>query len=139
MADEAEAGLTQLSGQDLASWKCFSYICCTTGGKSWLCCTYRAHRVEKDILLEANRFEAARFQSHTGVLGVGSHTKVFDSWCGTRQISENRQQSRRGTGRRAAAIAHSLNSGTGGWRSEPISGLTRPVCKHRDRNLGNHT
>jgi len=48
-------------------------------------------------------------------------------------------ESRRGTGRRAAAIAHSLNSGTGGWRSEPIKGLTRPVCKHRDRNLGNHT
>ena len=78
----------------------------------------------------------ARLESHTKILGVGSHTKVFDSWCGTRQISENRQQSRRGTDRR---IAHSLNSGPGGWRSEPISGLTRPVCKHRDRNLGNHT
>ena len=49
------------------------------------------------------------------------------------------KQSRRGTDRRTAAIAHSLNSGPGGWRSETIAGLTRTVCKHRDRNLGNHT
>jgi len=51
------AGLMQQSGQDLASWKCFSKICCARGVKSWLCRTYGAHRVEKDTMLEANRFE----------------------------------------------------------------------------------
>ena len=54
MAEEAGAELMQQSGQDLASWKCFSYIYCARGGKSWLCRTCRAHRVEKDTLLEGN-------------------------------------------------------------------------------------
>ena len=57
MAEGAGTGLMQQSGQDLASWKCFSYMYCARGGKSWLCRTYRAHRVDKDTLLEANRFE----------------------------------------------------------------------------------
>jgi len=57
MADGASAGLMQQSGQDLASWKCFLYIYCARGKKSWLYRTYRAHCVEEDTLLEANRFE----------------------------------------------------------------------------------
>ena len=57
MAEGAGAGLMQQSGQDLASWKCFSYMRRTRGGKSWLCRTYQAHRVEEDTLLEVNRFE----------------------------------------------------------------------------------
>jgi len=60
MVDEASAGLMQQSGQDLESWKCFSYISCARGGKSWLCCTCPARRVEEDILLEVNRFEGGR-------------------------------------------------------------------------------
>jgi len=40
MADGAGAGLMQQSGQDLALWKCFSYIYYVRGGKSWL---YRTH------------------------------------------------------------------------------------------------
>jgi len=42
MAEGAGAGLMQQSGQDLASWKCFSNIDCARGGKSWLCCTFQA-------------------------------------------------------------------------------------------------
>jgi len=57
MAEEADAGLMQQSGQDLASWKCFPYICCARDEKSWLCRTYLARRVEEDTLLEVNRFE----------------------------------------------------------------------------------
>ena len=57
MADGAGAGLMQQSGQDLASQKCFLYIYCDRGEESWLCRTYRAHHVEEDTLLEANRFE----------------------------------------------------------------------------------
>jgi len=57
MAEEAGAGLMQQSGQDLASWKCFPYIYCARGGKSWLCRTHPARRVEEDTLLEVNRFE----------------------------------------------------------------------------------
>jgi len=58
MAEGAGAGLIQQSGhwQALALWKCFSYIYCGRGGKSWLCRTYQAHRVEEDIKLEVNRF-----------------------------------------------------------------------------------
>jgi len=66
MAEEAGAGLMQQSGQDLASWKCISYIYCGRGGKSWLCRRYRAHRVEKDTLLEANRFEGGHHRQHDG-------------------------------------------------------------------------
>ena len=57
MAEGAFAGLMQQSGQDLASWKCFSYIDCAPGGKSWLFRTFQAHCVEEDTLLEVNRFE----------------------------------------------------------------------------------
>jgi len=57
MAEGAGAGLMQQSGQDLASWKCFAYMCSARGGKSWLCRTHQAHRVEEDILLEVKRFE----------------------------------------------------------------------------------
>ena len=57
MAEDAGAGLTQQSGQDLASWKCFSHIYCARGGKSWLYCTFQARHIEEDILLEVNRFE----------------------------------------------------------------------------------
>jgi len=57
MAEGAGAGLMQQSGQDLASWKCFSYIFCAQGGKFWLFRTCQAYRVEEDILLEVNRFE----------------------------------------------------------------------------------
>jgi len=57
MADGAGAGLMEQSGQDLASWKCFLYIYCARGQKSWLCRTHRARRVEEDTLLEANRSE----------------------------------------------------------------------------------
>ena len=101
----------------------------------------RVHLIDFLPFIDSLRFIAVlgyetRYGSHTKNLSVGSHTKVFDSWCGSRQISENRQQSRCGTYRRTAAIAHSLNSGPGGWRSEPISGGTRPVWKYRDRNLG---
>jgi len=60
MVEDAGAGLMQQSGQDLASWKCFSYIYCARGGKSWLCRTYQAHRVEEDTLLEVNRLEGGR-------------------------------------------------------------------------------
>jgi len=74
-----------------------------------------------------------------GFLVCDPTCRFFDSWCGCRQISEDWQQMWCGTGRRAAVITHSLNSGTRGWRSDPISGLTRPVYKYRDRNLGNHT
>ena len=61
-ADCAGAGLKQQSGQDLASWKRFLHIYCARGKKSWpyrtwLYRTYRAHHVEEDTLLEANRFE----------------------------------------------------------------------------------
>jgi len=66
MAESAGAGLMQLSGQDLASWKCFSYIYCARGGKSWLCRTHGAHRVEKDTLLEAHRFEGGHHRQHDG-------------------------------------------------------------------------
>jgi len=52
MSEGAGAGLMQQSGQNLASCKCCSYICCARGGKSWLCRTHRAHRVEKDTLLK---------------------------------------------------------------------------------------
>jgi len=57
IVEGAGAGLMQLSGQELVSWKCFLYIYCARGGRSWLCRTYRAHRVEEDTLLESNRFE----------------------------------------------------------------------------------
>jgi len=57
MVEGAGAGLMQQSGQYLASWKCLSYTYCARGRKSWLCRTHRAHRVEEDTLLEANRFE----------------------------------------------------------------------------------
>jgi len=59
MAEGAGAGFKfmQQSGQDLASQKYFSYMCCARGRKSWLCRTYHAHRVEEDTLLEVNRFE----------------------------------------------------------------------------------
>jgi len=57
MAEGAGAGLMQQSGQDLASWKCSSYIDCARGGKSWLCRTFQAHRVEEDTLLEVNKCE----------------------------------------------------------------------------------
>jgi len=57
MAEEVGAGLMQQSGQDLASWKCFSYIYCARGGISWLCRTYPARHAEEDSLLEMNRFE----------------------------------------------------------------------------------
>jgi len=53
----AGAGLMQQSGKDLASWKCFTYIYCARGGKSWLCRTYEAHCTEEVILLEVVRFE----------------------------------------------------------------------------------
>ena len=56
MAEGAGAGLMQQSGQDLASWKCFSYIYCARGRKYWLCCTYQVHNVEEVILLEVDRF-----------------------------------------------------------------------------------
>jgi len=59
MAEGAGAELLQ-SGQDLASWKCFSNMYGARGGKSWLCRTYGAHCVEKDTLLEANRFEGGQ-------------------------------------------------------------------------------
>ena len=65
MAEGAGAGLMQQSGQDLASWKCFSYIYCARSGKSWLCRTYRAHRVEKDTFLEVSRFEEGRVPQTT--------------------------------------------------------------------------
>jgi len=65
MSDEAGGGQMKQSGQDLASWKSFSYIYCTWGGKSWMCPTYRAHRVEKDILLKANRFEVGHHSGKT--------------------------------------------------------------------------
>jgi len=61
MAEGTGAGLMQQGGgQDLASWKCFLYIYCARGKKSWLCRTYQAHRVEDDTLLEANGFEGGR-------------------------------------------------------------------------------
>jgi len=66
MVEGAGAGLMQQSGQDLASWKCFPYIYCARGGKSWLCRTYRAHRVHEDTLLEANRFEGGHHRQHDG-------------------------------------------------------------------------
>jgi len=47
----------QQSGQDLALWKCFLYIYCARGGKSWLCRTYQAYHVEEGIVLEVNSFE----------------------------------------------------------------------------------
>jgi len=47
MREGAGAGLVQQIGQDLASCKCFSYTCCAPGGKSWLCRTHRAHRIEE--------------------------------------------------------------------------------------------
>jgi len=53
MVEGAGAGLMQQSGQDLASWKCFSYIYCARGGK---------YRVEEDTLLEANRFEGGHLR-----------------------------------------------------------------------------
>jgi len=42
MVEGAGAGLTQQSGQDLASQKCLYYICWAGGRKFWLCGTYRA-------------------------------------------------------------------------------------------------
>ena len=54
MVEGAGVGLMQQSCQDLALWKCFSYICCAQGGKSWLCRTFHARHVEKDILLEVD-------------------------------------------------------------------------------------
>jgi len=54
------------SGQNLQSWKCFSYTYCTRGGKSWLYRTHRAHRVEEDTLLEATRFEGGHHRWHDG-------------------------------------------------------------------------
>jgi len=54
ITEGAGAGLMQQSGQDLASWKCFSYIYCARGRKSWLCRTYQARLVEEDALLEVN-------------------------------------------------------------------------------------
>ena len=66
MAEGAGAGLMQQSCQDLASWKCFLYICCARGGKSWLCRTYQAHRVEEVILLEVDRFEGEHHCKHDG-------------------------------------------------------------------------
>jgi len=60
MVEGAGAGLTQQSGQDLASWKCFSYIYCDRCGKSWLCSTYQVLCVEVDILLDVDRFEGGR-------------------------------------------------------------------------------
>jgi len=66
MAEGAGVGLMHQSCQDLASWKRFSYMYCARGGKSWLCPTYQAHRVEEDILLEVNRFEGGHHRSHDG-------------------------------------------------------------------------
>jgi len=60
MAEGAGAGLLQQSGQDLASWKRLSHMCSARGGKSWLCHTYQAHRVEEDTLLEVKRFKPAK-------------------------------------------------------------------------------
>ena len=55
MEEVAGAGFIQKSIQDLASWQCFLCIYCARGGKSWLCRTHRAHRVEEDTF-EANRY-----------------------------------------------------------------------------------
>jgi len=73
MAESAGAGLMQLSGQDLASWKCFSYIYCARGGKSWRCRSHGAHRVEKDTLLEAHRFEEGHHRQHDGKTRTSCH------------------------------------------------------------------
>jgi len=56
----------QQSGHDLASWKCFLYIYCTRGRKSWLCRTYQTHRVEEVVFPEANRFEGGHHRQHDG-------------------------------------------------------------------------
>jgi len=64
MAEGAGAGLMQQSGQDLASWKCFSYIYCARGGKSH-CWWYRAscHRV-----IVVPSFKSVHFHFQQGVL-----------------------------------------------------------------------
>jgi len=77
MAEVAGAGLMQQSGQDLASWKCFSYIYCTRGGKSWLCRTYRAHHIEEDTLLESNRFEGGHTDNTMARRTINSFEIVF--------------------------------------------------------------
>jgi len=66
MAEGASAGLMQQSGQDLASWKHFSYIYCPRGRKSWLRGTYQADRVNEDILLEVNISEGGQHRLHNG-------------------------------------------------------------------------
>ena len=64
MAEEVGAGLMQQSGQDLASSKRILYMYCAGGGKSWLCGTYQARRVEKRSFSKVSRFDGGHHRLH---------------------------------------------------------------------------